>query len=997
MIAWCFGCCKSFDHSLINTSTNLTIMKKSLLVLWFAFAGIISVAQVVSNGTGGGNWNDGATWTGGIIPTAATDVIISANDVVTINAAANVLNLTISGGAILQFESVAGRLFDAAGNVNIQANGTLRTSGTGSATSHNFRVVGNLVNEGTIDLHNGNTGANLVFRGGVNSLFSGTGAINDVVTLQTQKTTKDKLVEIDVSNFSVRGLTNGGTNGFLVPSGGTVKFSGTNSYSGPLSVPPNLFLNANSALWFNNPNFSIINHAGQFTVQGDLRLSAGVVSLGTTNLHNLLVTTGGTITVDGGTLNIASRCSLLNNSIYIQSGGEVNVSTVGNDGSLIGSFDANNAKILFSGGTLRLVQCNSNATFSDRRDYVCLAASQSEFTGGTLVFGTGNTIGNFGDFTFSAVGPAPGITIDNTGNPKSLNAVSTNFFSGIQAYGPVLINLFTNFNLNGQSCFFFKDIVNNGSITGSAAGSTMFIDGAGAVTYSGTGSAGFGIPIHTLNIATTSNFNINSSQNIFAQNIGLLNGNVVNSNKITLGNAINDVVVEIGSATLPGGSPGYFDVQPTYNMGTGRQTLKYFHGNGRTMGFEINPARRLFSMQTNMGNAPLIMAGGNVQVTGLFAFNTGKIDLNGDTLTVGTGPTGIQYGGLSPGINAVLFNGKYRKWIGDFDGSDYQFPVGIQATRRNAAIKFTTLPSTGGTLTAEWVNSAGGNNGLPLTQDAVTVNSTSTEGYWKINAANGLTGGVYKATLSATNITGVTDFSQLVVVKRSNANAAWELQGTHIATTGSNTSPILSRSNLSSFSDFGIGSSDNSGPLASSWTSQLIGFSATQQNNGVRVAWQTASEENSSHFLLLRSTNGTDFTTLATMKAAGNSTGKNMYSFNDLSALQLTSKALYYILQLEDKYGDKSYSKAIKIKLHEALSLLSVFPNPASDNVHFKLNSSGAFWQVTIVNGAGKLVGKYQVKAAPQVELPVNSLAPGTYFLKVFDGEKQHTASFIKR
>ena len=29
-------------------------MKKSLLVLWFAFAGIISVAQIVSNGTGGG-------------------------------------------------------------------------------------------------------------------------------------------------------------------------------------------------------------------------------------------------------------------------------------------------------------------------------------------------------------------------------------------------------------------------------------------------------------------------------------------------------------------------------------------------------------------------------------------------------------------------------------------------------------------------------------------------------------------------------------------------------------------------------------------------------------------------------------------------------------------------------------------------------------------------------------------------------------------------------
>ena len=54
MIAWCFGGCKSCGHSLINTSTNLTMTKKSLLVLWFAFAGIINVAQIVINGTGGG-------------------------------------------------------------------------------------------------------------------------------------------------------------------------------------------------------------------------------------------------------------------------------------------------------------------------------------------------------------------------------------------------------------------------------------------------------------------------------------------------------------------------------------------------------------------------------------------------------------------------------------------------------------------------------------------------------------------------------------------------------------------------------------------------------------------------------------------------------------------------------------------------------------------------------------------------------------------------------
>jgi hypothetical protein len=63
-----------------------------------------SPATVTSNGTGGGDWNTGTTWTGGAVPRSIDDVIIQGNDTVTLISAGSCTNLTMNAGTTLSLD-----------------------------------------------------------------------------------------------------------------------------------------------------------------------------------------------------------------------------------------------------------------------------------------------------------------------------------------------------------------------------------------------------------------------------------------------------------------------------------------------------------------------------------------------------------------------------------------------------------------------------------------------------------------------------------------------------------------------------------------------------------------------------------------------------------------------------------------------------------------------------------------------------------------------------
>ena len=81
---------------------------------------------------------------------------------------------------------------------------------------------------------------------------------------------------------------------------------------------------------------------------------------------------------------------------------------------------------------------------------------------------------------------------------------------------------------------------------------------------------------------------------------------------------------------------------------------------------------------------------------------------------------------------------------------------------------------------------------------------------------------------------------------------------------------------------------------------ELISFNATYSDGGILINWKTASEHNSSHFILEKSRDGEDWTQIYTEQAAGNSNQLLTYNFTDIKSIDGLN---YYRLQQYDFDG----------------------------------------------------------------------------------------------
>ena len=96
----------------------------------------------------------------------------------------------------------------------------------------------------------------------------------------------------------------------------------------------------------------------------------------------------------------------------------------------------------------------------------------------------------------------------------------------------------------------------------------------------------------------------------------------------------------------------------------------------------------------------------------------------------------------------------------------------------------------------------------------------------------------------------------------------------------------------------------------------------------------------------------------------------------------------------------KNNTNALKVKPEEikAEDKLSLFPNPASQKVQVVFETATeAPGEVTVTNALGSLVYRKpvtMVEGKNQFSVPLQSLANGTYFLRVLSGNKIHVSVF---
>ena len=155
----------------------------------------------------------------------------------------------------------------------------------------------------------------------------------------------------------------------------------------------------------------------------------------------------------------------------------------------------------------------------------------------------------------------------------------------------------------------------------------------------------------------------------------------------------------------------------------------------------------------------------------------------------------------------------------------------------------------------------------------------------------------------------------------------------------------------------------------------ISSFVATSNNNTIQTNWQTATELNTSHFIIQHSTDGSSYKDIGIVKAIGS--GANSYAFTDKHPANGIN---YYRLQSVDKDGSSSYSKVVSAQFTVNSNQLTVYPNPAKEAV--TINGSHIA-SVQVIDNMGRVVKVVSLKDATNPTLSISSLAAGVYHLRI--------------
>jgi trimeric autotransporter adhesin len=185
----------------------------------------------------------------------------------------------------------------------------------------------------------------------------------------------------------------------------------------------------------------------------------------------------------------------------------------------------------------------------------------------------------------------------------------------------------------------------------------------------------------------------------------------------------------------------------------------------------------------------------------------------------------------------------------------------------------------------------------------------------------------------------------------------------------------------------------------------LLQFKGERSGSINKLDWTTATEINNAGFELQRSADGVNFSSLAFVgsKASnGNSVNAITYNFDDVRPLAGSG---YYRLKQVDKDGKATMSKVVLIKGAKvnAVTFTSIYPNPVHDKLNTIITSPVTeVVQLVITDLSGKVISKQAaslVSGDNKIEMPVSSLASGTYFIKATCANGCETAvhKFVKQ
>jgi hypothetical protein len=161
----------------------------------------------------------------------------------------------------------------------------------------------------------------------------------------------------------------------------------------------------------------------------------------------------------------------------------------------------------------------------------------------------------------------------------------------------------------------------------------------------------------------------------------------------------------------------------------------------------------------------------------------------------------------------------------------------------------------------------------------------------------------------------------------------------------------------------------------------LTDFTASGRDNTALLQWQTAQEENTREFLVQRSPDGTTFSTIGTVAAAGNSSITLDYSFVDGSPVAGNN---YYRLEEVDQDGYTTYTAVRLLNFSSSAQQLIWYATGYKAAEVCLIQGSNEFYALTDVSGQTLRQGQLSGGKAD-----ISGLPAGLYIVKVLTATGQ--------
>jgi hypothetical protein len=197
-------------------------------------------------------------------------------------------------------------------------------------------------------------------------------------------------------------------------------------------------------------------------------------------------------------------------------------------------------------------------------------------------------------------------------------------------------------------------------------------------------------------------------------------------------------------------------------------------------------------------------------------------------------------------------------------------------------------------------------------------------------------------------------------------------------------SAYYSEFSIPGFSEFWLNGNLTASPLPVELTSLQANCMDDQK---VEVTWSTASEHNSSHFVVERTVDGAEWSQLATVESAGNSNSLLTYSIIDS---ERSLETVYYRLTQVDVDGASKMYDPVSINCGDYFPQdeIKTYPNPSNSDFYVQIKSANyegdGVLKVIDVHGATIQLLPITIQKGVTIQtIEKTHLAPGIYYISV--------------